>query len=115
MSSSRPPIDFKAVKDLVSMDDVLRLIGWKPVRREPSGLRGPCPVHQSHNPRSRSFAVCEKGYCCFGCNACGDQIDLYARVNGLGLYEGAQALCEAMGIAVPRPAFYRQRNGEEER
>ncbi len=110
-----PSIDFDRVKDLVRMDDVLRIIGWRHVRREPTGLRGPCPIHRSSNPRSRSFAASEKGFCCFGCNQRGDQLRLYALVIGQPIYPATVQLCAVLGVPVPYLPSHPPRNGEEER
>jgi hypothetical protein len=52
-----PLIDFRAVREQISMTEVLALIGFEPQTTSGSALRGPCPIHRSQTPRSRSFAV----------------------------------------------------------
>jgi hypothetical protein len=115
-----PAVDFSAVKARVSMDDVLRLIGWKANFTEPSGLRGNCPLCGAGKKNSRSFAVCDKGFSCFSCLAKGDQLRLYSCVMKLTVFQAAHELCGLLGVDVPvqgrtqRPAET-PRNGEEER
>ena len=95
------PVDFVRLKELAPMRDVLRLLEWRPFRVEGRELRGPCPIHQSSSPRSRSFAVCDDGFYCHSCHAKGDQVRLWATVKGVGFYTAAHQLAEALGFAVP--------------
>ena len=52
-----PGVDYKTVQSRVPMARVVELLGF--VARGVTGdqLRGPCPVHRSQSPRSRSFSV----------------------------------------------------------
>jgi DNA primase len=86
------------------MSRVLELLHWSPVAEHGGQLRGPCPVHASSAPQSRSFSVnVEKHtFQCFGCKACGNQLDLYSAVTRLPLYEAALDLCQRLGIEAPR-------------
>ena len=98
-----PGIRFAEVRALVPLADVLGLVGF--VAGEASGdqVRGPCPVHRPASPRSRSFSANLKRnvYQCFTCGSSGNQLDLYAAVTGLGLFEAAVALCERLHRDVP--------------
>jgi hypothetical protein len=96
-----PGIDFKAIRRLVSIREVLDLIGWVPVNDRKMERRGPCPVHRSASPRSRSFAASPLGWYCHKCCARGDALDLYAQVRGLNVYPAALELCRRLGRAVP--------------
>lgn len=99
-----PGIDFKAVRALVSMAQVLEIVGF--VATEVSGLqrRGPCPVHRSSSPSSRVFSVnLQKNvFRCFRCGAEGNQLDLYAAVTRESVYQAALDLCQRLGIDPPR-------------
>lgn len=66
-------------------------------------VRGPCPVHHSRSPRSRSFsAQLGRGiWQCFVCGASGNALDLWARVTGQELYAAVLALYRQLGRAVP--------------
>jgi DNA primase len=98
-----PAIDFRAVRWRVPPARVLELLGWRAVRRSGDELRGPCPLHRSDLPRSRSFAVnLRKGvFQCFHCGASGNLLDLYAAARGLSVYAAALELCERLGLEVP--------------
>ena len=104
--SRRRGLDFKAIREMVSMADVLRLLDYQPTARRAGQLRGPCPVHGSTSRRSRSFSVDLVGnrFQCFAprCGAKGNQLDLWVAVTGIPLYEAAWDLCEKMGIEPPR-------------
>lgn len=98
-----PGIRFAEVRALVSLADVLDLVGFVP--REASGdqVRGPCPVHRPASPRSRSFSanLRRNVYRCFTCGSSGNQLDLYAAVTGLRLFDAAVDLCERLQREVP--------------
>jgi len=99
-----PGVDFKALRSLVSIAQVLDQIGF--VSTDVSGLqkRGPCPVHRSSSSTSRVFSVNlrKNVFRCFRSCAAGNQLDLYAAVTGQTLYAAALDLCERLGIAPPR-------------
>lgn len=67
----------------------LRLIGGR--------WAGPCPFHQETKP---SFYVhADQGfYHCFGCQASGDVIDFYQRVNGLDFKDALTQLAAEAGV-----------------
>jgi DNA primase len=98
-------IDYRALRERVTIVDVLQLLAWKPVSRQGAQLRGPCPVHRSERPTSRSFSVNTERqvFRCFkpGC-ASGNLLDLYAAVTRLPLYQAALELCERLAIEPPR-------------
>ena len=97
-------IDFTLLRRQIALTQVLDLIGFTPTTRCGPQLRGPCPVHGSKSPRSRSFAahVAKNCWRCFGCGARGNALDLYVAVTKLPVYEGALELCARLGISVPR-------------
>ena len=100
------PIDFAEAKRLVSIREVLELLNWKETSRRGPQLRGPCPVHKSTNEKSRSFSVNleRNAFQCFGkkCEAKGNQLDLYAAVTGLQIYDSTTQLFEKLGRELPR-------------
>ena len=103
------PIDFQALKAMISISDVLELYGWTPnaVRKGGAELRGKCPVHGSKSETSTIFAVSPKrnAFKCFSCNAGGNQLDLAAHYFGIPNAESvrvAVALCKELGIEIPR-------------
>jgi DNA primase len=98
-----PGVDFNQVRQRISMADVLRLLEFHPTSARHGAWRGPCPVHRSANLRSRSFSVDLRlgRYRCFRCGSRGNALELWAAAQGIGVYDAAIGLCEALGIEVP--------------
>ena len=68
-----PGVDFRWLRERIGMQDVLRLLQFEATVRRGDQWRGPCPVHGSRNPQSRSFSVnAHLGrYQCFHCGSRG--------------------------------------------
>jgi DNA primase len=98
-----PGVDFHLLREQISIADVLRLSGFHATSVVGDALRGPCPIHGSRGPRSRSFSVNLRleRYQCFRCGARGNALELWAAIHGIGVYEAAVGLCEALGREVP--------------
>ncbi|WP_419787947.1 DNA primase [Pseudodesulfovibrio sp.] len=87
--------DIEAVKARISIADVVRrYVDLKPV----SGRwMGACPFHQETKP-SMSVNDEEGFFYCFGCQASGDVIDFYGRINGLEFREALEQLAAEAGV-----------------
>src|SRR5207253_2337345 len=98
-----PGVRFREVRSSVSMAQVLDLLGFAALARSGEEVRGPCPVHGSTSPRSRSFSAnLRRGvFRCFRCGAAGNHLDLYALATRQSLYAAALDLCARVGCAVP--------------
>ena len=103
------PIDFRQLKDMISVLDVLELYKWKPTKIYRSGtqLRGPCPFHGSSSPNSLILAVAPErnAFKCFKCGAEGNQLDLAAHYFNLPkdqIVKIAVQLCRELGKEIPR-------------
>jgi DNA primase len=98
-----PGIDFTVLRRQVTLAQVLDLVGFRPVSRHGPQWRGPCPVHGSSSPRSRSLAVHVEQQCwhCFRCGAGGNALDLYLAVTKQPIYPGALELCARLQLPVP--------------
>ena len=87
----------EAVKSRLDLVDLVR----RYVDLKPAGERwmGACPFHQETKP---SFSVnAQLGfYYCFGCQASGDVIDFYCRINGLEFREALEELARETGVAL---------------
>lgn len=85
----------EAVKARINIADIIRrYVDLKPV----SGRwMGACPFHQETKP-SMSVNEEEGFFYCFGCQASGDVIDFYKRINGLEFREALEALAVEAGI-----------------
>ncbi len=81
------------IAEVVSRYVTLRPVGGR--------LVGACPFHQE---TKGSFNVHpEKGFFhCFGCQASGDVIDFYCRINGLEFREGLERLAAEFGVDLGR-------------
>jgi DNA primase len=104
-----PGIDFRRARSQVHLLEVLELIGFAPSGRRGQQLRGPCPVHRSRTPRSRSFGahLGQGVWHCFRCGAGGNVLDLWMAVTHQDLHAAVIDLCTRLGRAVPwlpRPA-----------
>ncbi len=98
-----PGIDFREARASLQLSEVLELIGFEPHSRYGDHVRGPCPVHRSRTPRSRSFAAhLKKGvWHCFRCGAGGNVLDLWVAVTRQALPAGVIDLYTRLGRAVP--------------
>jgi DNA primase len=99
-----PGIDFTLLRQQLALAQVLDLLRFTATTRHGAQLRGPCPVHGSTTPHSRSFAAHLEKNCwhCFRCGASGNALDLYVAVTKLPVYEGALELCARLDVPVPR-------------
>jgi DNA primase len=99
-----PGIDYSALRRQLRLGPVLELLDFVPATRRGPQLRGPCPVHGAHTPRSRSFAAHLEWHCwhCFRCGAGGNALDLWVAVTRLPVYEAALDLCRRLPLDVPR-------------
>jgi DNA primase len=98
-----PGIRYAEVRARVTMAEVLGLLGFVPCATCGDQVRGPCPVHHSATPSSRSFSANRRLhiYRCFQCGPSGNQLDLYAAATGLCLFEATVRLCEQLHREVP--------------
>ena len=98
-----PGVDFNLLRREITMEQVLDQLGFQPVGRTDQQLHGPCPIHGSSPARSRPFSVnlAKERYCCHKCHSYGNQIELWAAVKDLPLYDAAVDLCHALGRKVP--------------
>jgi len=93
-------LDFRAIKARVTMEDVLTLIGWKPLKKTRDQWRGPCPFC-SDKPRSDVFSVnlVKKCFQCFRCRRAGNHIELFRDVEREdSIYTAARMLAEVLMI-----------------
>jgi DNA primase len=98
-----PLLDFRQARADIRLAEVLQLLGWRARARCGAQVRGPCPVHGSTSPGSRSFSAhLERNiWRCFTCNASGNALDLWARATNQELYPALLALYQQLGRIVP--------------
>ena len=99
-----PGVDFGRVRALVTMEQVLGLLGFEPSSRSGSQWYGRCPLHESGPARRRrsfSVNVAIGRYCCHRCGSRGNQLELWAAAARLPLHQAAIDLCRRLGHDVP--------------
>ena len=98
-----PGIDFGLLRERITMRDVLRLLQFEPIVRRGEQWRGPCPMHASRDPRSRSFSVNVRlgRYHCFRCGTRGHALELWSAVHGISVRAAALELCPLLGLEIP--------------
>ena len=96
-------IDYAALRRRLPLGQVLELLGFVPSTQLGAQVRGPCPVHGSRAPSSRSFAAHLQRHCwhCFRCGAHGNALDLWVAVTRLPLFEAALDLCQRLQLEIP--------------
>ena len=108
--AARPQVDFAFLRQQISLEQVLRQLGYfEEFRGRGLQRRGPCPVHGqvTDRPGTCSVHLGKHIYQCFHaeCRAQGNVLDLWAAVHKLPLYEAALHMAET---------FHLPRNREEE-
>jgi DNA primase len=108
--AARPGVDFKFLRDQVTMEQVLQHLGLLAgLRGGGQQRRGPCPVHSQPTDAERTFSVHlgKDVFRCFhaDCGVGGNVLDLWAALHRLPLFEAAVHLAET---------FKLPRNREEE-
>jgi DNA primase len=98
-----PGIDYRAARAQLRLAEVLALLDLVPRGGFGQQLRGPCPVHRSRTPRSRSFSahLGKNLWHCFRCGAGGNALDLWAAVTRQPLHAAVLDLCQRLGRDVP--------------
>jgi DNA primase len=99
-----PGIDYRQLRQHVSMTQVLNLIRFQALWRRGSQLRGLCPIPACRSPSRRAFSVhlTRQVYHCFACGSHGNSLDLWAAVHGLPFHRAAVHLCHAANLIPPR-------------
>ncbi len=101
--SSRPAIDFAAVRAAITIAQVLALLGFTPRSDHAGQQRGACPLHGSTHGTARCFSVNTHAHTfhCFKCGRYGNALDLWAAANRLSIYDAATDLCQRLNIPLP--------------
>jgi len=96
------------------MHSVLEMIEFEPLAVRGDQLRGPCPLPECPHHDRREFSVhrTKSVFYCFTCKKGGNQLDLWAAVQKLPIYDAAKDLCERTNNGVPwlKPRLNSHRN-----
>ena len=119
---SAPFVSFRAVKDAVTMRQLLERYGLLDSlkRRGADGLTGPCPIHQGTNPTQFRVSLSKNCWNCFGGCGGGNVLDFVAAMEAADLRKAALLVAEWFGVESPaekpsRPGAARQRKTPPER
>ena len=98
-----PGIDFDKIRNEVTMEQVLGLIGFEPTRRSGDQWYGYCPLHDSEPKHRRAFSVnvAMGCYYCHKCGSRGDQFTLWAEATENPLHPATIDLCQQLGHPIP--------------
>jgi DNA primase len=109
--SSHPWVDFRAVKERVTMEAVLGLYGVDWLKKSGRGqLRGRCPIHQRGGEDAFHVSLAKNAFQCFYCQAHGNVLDFVAAMEKCSVRQAALKLQERFGVSGPgRPAQSRER------
>jgi len=78
MDAQKDWVDFKAIKQAVSMQAVLDRYGINWLRKNKDELRGRCPIHKGDGERSFHVNTTKNAFQCFSCKARGNVLDFVA-------------------------------------
>jgi len=96
-----PGIDYAALRARITMEEVLELVGFRPLERMGSRVRGRCLFDCGDSPRDFVANLAVRRYRCFGCRRDGNQLELWARIQGQPFHEAALNLCQRLNIEPP--------------
>lgn len=94
-------VDFRAVKQAVSLEAVLRHYQIPGLRRRGDGLQGPCPIHRGERNDSFRVHLSRNVFHCFACQAQGNVLDFVAALEQCSIREAALRLQQCFGVAAP--------------
>jgi DNA primase len=101
--TSRPALDFAALRAAITIAQVLTLLGFSPRSDHAGQQRGACPLHGSTSGTARCFSVNTHAHTfhCFKCGRSGNALDLRAAAQRLSIYDAALDLCQRLNIPLP--------------
>jgi DNA primase len=115
-------VDFKAVKQTVTMRAVLEHYGIKGLRQSRGELRGQCPIHKGEGEDSFHANTEKNCFHCFSCKASGNVLDFVAAMERCTVREAALRLQQWFSVgagngkvhtaAVAAPATPAESRGE---
>jgi hypothetical protein len=84
-------VDFRAVRDAVTMEDVLSHYGLlDKMKRSGDSLSGCCPIHKGSNPTQFRVSVTKNLWNCFSeCKHGGNVVDFISRMEDVSAYGAA--------------------------
>lgn len=99
-TQSKTWVDFKLIKEAVTMEMVLVQYGIADVVRKGNEVRGACPFHNSKSKTSFSVNLEKNTFCCFAanCKARGNVLDFVAKMEDCTVRDAAIKLDELFNV-----------------
>jgi DNA primase len=94
MDTQKSWVDFRLVKERVSMTDVLAHYNVNWLRKSGSELRGKCPIHKGEGERTFHANLNKNAFNCFSCKARGNVLDFVAAMEQCTVRDAALKLAE---------------------
>ena len=101
MKSKSEWVDFKEIKEKVSMEDILRHCGLlKGLRRKENELVGFCPIHDRKCQNKGCFCAntTKNNWHCFSCEAGGNVLDFVSLMEGVDIRQAGLLIQKWFGI-----------------
>src|ERR1017187_2717898 len=91
-------VDFKAVKQSVTMEQILGRYGIK-LKKSGKELRGRCPIHQGEGTNTFHVSTEKNAFHCFSCKAKGNVLDLVAAIEKCSVRDAGLKLQARFSVA----------------
>jgi DNA primase len=110
--------DFRALKQAVSLEAVLRHYQVPGLRRRRDQLAGPCPIHRGTREDSFRAHLGKNAFHCFACQASGNVLDFVAAMERCSIRDAALRLQQWFGAplsgigSAAHPQPWPRREGE---
>ena len=95
--------DFRALKEAVSLEAVLRHYQVLGLRRRRDQLAGRCPIHQGTRDDSFRAHLSNNVFHCFACHAGGNVLDFVAAMEKCSIRDAALRLQQWFGPSLSGP------------
>jgi len=102
MKSKSEWVDFKEIKENVSMEEILDHYGLlKGLKRRKDELIGFCPIHDENHYNKNSFCIStvKNNWHCFSCGAGGNVLDFVAAMENVDIRQAGLLIQKRFGIA----------------
>jgi DNA primase len=98
MDTQKDWVDFRAVKQAVSIETVLDHYGINWLRKNGDELRGRCPIHKGEGERSFHVNTSKNAFQCFSCKSRGNVLDFVAAMEQCSIRDAALKLKAWFGV-----------------
>src|SRR5262245_56651885 len=94
-------VDFKAIKQAVTIEQVLShyQVNW--LRRKGEELRGRCPIHQGEGQEAFHANTSKNNFNCFSCGKHGNVLDFVAAMEQCSVRDAAVKIQQWFSVSAP--------------